>query len=65
MPRRFSLFSLPLLAALLLGLPAWRAPAVLGPVSWSKGRRHLISAMLMVAVVGLIMSGGNRRSDNS
>jgi hypothetical protein len=37
MPRRFSLFSLPLLAALLLGLPAWRAPAGLGPSKLSNG----------------------------
>jgi hypothetical protein len=37
MPRRFSLFSLPLLAALLLGLSAWRAPAGLGPSKLSSG----------------------------
>jgi hypothetical protein len=30
-----------------------------------KGAVYLISAMLIVTVVGLIMSGGNRRSENS
>jgi hypothetical protein len=30
-----------------------------------KGAVYLISAMLIVGVVGLIISGGDRRSDNS
>jgi hypothetical protein len=30
-----------------------------------KGAIYLISAMLIVAVVALIISGGDRRSDNS